>query len=286
MTNRARIDGIRFDHILYAGRDLSRLELIFESMGLPADYGGIHRNQVTHNAIVGFADGSYAELLALYDAEAASPRRNAYLRLNVGPCGWALQIDDAARAANRFRERGLAVEGPVSLGREQLDGTRTEWNLVYLGTDEPGAVLPFLIEDVTPRSTRIEPTAGVADTELVGIDRIIVGVDDSTEAVSTFKQAFEIREPVHEQSDVLDVAVTSFPGTPLSIATAESEWLAERTRQFGNLVCAFLVGTTNFDASVERCGVVTTEMWGDRRVGWLQTVDDVGGRVGVVEVDG
>lgn len=286
MTERARIDGLRLDHVLYAGRDLDRLESAFESIGLPAEYGGVHGNRVTHNAVVGFDDRSYAELLALYDAESESPRRDAYLRSNAGPCGWALETDDAGRAADRFRERGVAVEGPVSLGRERPDGTRTEWNLAYLGTGEPGAVLPFLIEDVTPRSTRIEPTAGVADTELVGVDRVVVGVDDSAAAVSTFRRAFALPEPVRERSDALDAAVASFPGTPLSIATAESGRLAARTRRFGDLVCAFLVGTTDFDASVERCGVVATETWDDRRVGWVPAVDDVGGRVGIVEVDG
>jgi hypothetical protein len=48
-------------------------------------------------------------------------------------------------------------------------------------------------------------------------------------------------------------------------------------------VCAFLVGTTDVAASVERCGDVATATWGDRRVGWLPPVDGLGGRIGLVE---
>ncbi|WP_336021952.1 VOC family protein [Halobellus salinisoli] len=286
MTERVRLDGIRLDHVLYAGRDLDRLEAIFESVELPPDYGGVHGNRVTHNAVVGFDDGSYAELLALYDAERESPRRNAYLRSNVGPCGWALETADAEEAADRFRGRGVTVEGPVSLGRERPDGTRTEWNLVYLGTGEPGAALPFLIEDVTPRSTRIQPTEGITGTELTGIDRVIVGSADPSGAISTFRRAFALPEPVRERSEALEATVAVFPETPLVIATAETGWLSERTRRFGDLVCAFLIGTTDFDASVDRCGIAETEVWRDQRVGWFPVADDIGGRFGIVEVDG
>lgn len=283
---RAQIDGFGLDHVLYAGRDLDSLRSAFERHGMPSEYGGVHGNGVTHNAVVGFDDGSYVELLALVDVAERSPRRDALLRADVGPCGWALETDDARAAARRFEDRGVPVEGPVTLGRERPDGVRTEWDLVYLGEGEPGAHLPFLIEDRTARTRRIDSTAGVAGTALCGVDTVVVGVPDLDAAVGTFRRAFALSDPVRAPSSAaLEGELAVFPGTPLALAAPTSDGrLADRVRRFGPLVCAFLVGADDFETAAERRDVDATEAWPDgRAVGWFAPADGNDGRVGIVD---
>ncbi|MFC6723255.1 VOC family protein [Halobium palmae] len=290
MIERTHVDGFALDHVLFAGGALPRLRATFEAYGMPATYGGVHGNGITQNALIGFDDGSYIELLALcdgVDTDTVAPRRDAYLRNDLGPCGWALEVDDVAVAADRFTARGISVEGPVTLGRDLPDGSRTEWQLVYLGDadTEPGAALPFLIEDVTPRKRRIEPTDGVTGSELVGTAGVVVGVPDRAAAVEQFRTAFDLPASVETHDEELGATLDVFADGTLALASATEGWLADRTARYGTLVCAVLLGTTDFERSVARCSDTSHETWpGTRRVGWLPPADGVGGRVGVVDL--
>ncbi|PSQ09805.1 hypothetical protein BRC93_12015 [Halobacteriales archaeon QS_5_70_15] len=52
------------DHAVVAGSDLDALGTAFADVGLETEYGGEHSNGVTHNRTLGFADGSYLELIS------------------------------------------------------------------------------------------------------------------------------------------------------------------------------------------------------------------------------
>ena len=278
------------DHVTVASRDLSRLQRAFEAVGLPPEYGGPHSNGATHMSLLGFPDGTYVELISTVEGVDESPLWNRHVRENGGPCAWAVTVDDAAAAAERMREAGIAVEGPTHYTRERPDGEVIEWDLVFLGEGEPGSTLPFLIADRTPRELRIRPTDAVIESELTGVETVIVGVDDLDAAVEQFRRAFGAGDPAVD-AGAEATARPSFGGRTATLSDAPvvlaeplaGSWLEERLNRFGPSPCGYLLGTEDFEASRERFGFAETAQWDDRRIGWPETDVPELQRVGVVD---
>jgi hypothetical protein len=181
---------LRIDHVTVAGDVLADLEAEFASVGLPPEYGGEHSNGATHMSLLGFDDGTYVELLSATERARAAGRDDYWwadrIRADAGPAAWAVRSTDVERDADRLEAAGVPVAGPRSYQREREDGVTVAWDLAFPGSGEPGSLLPFLIEDRTPRRYRITPTEGVADGPIRGVETVVVGVpdlDDSTEAL-------------------------------------------------------------------------------------------------------
>src|SRR5579862_6042632 len=78
------------DHASFCGHDLAILQRQFSALGMPSEYGGAHAD-ATHMALVGFADGSYLELIAPRHANAPMPEQQKWrdaMAGNTGPCAW------------------------------------------------------------------------------------------------------------------------------------------------------------------------------------------------------
>ena len=266
---------LRIDHVTVAGRDLDRLTEAFSAAGLPVAYGGRHSNGVTHMAIVGFRDGSYVELISTIDDDATSPWWDSAIRKNGGPCAWAVGVDDIAATTATLRDRGVTVEGPAAFQRERDDGTLVEWDLTYLEEGDPGARLPFLIEDRTPRERRVQPTGDLASSPVRGVDTVVIGVPDLDDAVEAFATAFDADAPTRSACDDLDAAVASLPERPVALARPRGDgWLAERAERFGALPAAYLLGhDADADHGFDDC---TAGAVGDRAVEWLPVTHPVG----------
>ena len=211
----------------------------FASVGLAPAYGGTHSNGVTHMSTLSLPDGAYVECLSTREEGAESPWWDAHIRTDAGPCAWCVRVPDAEAATATFADRGVAGDGPHAFARERPDGTRLEWDLVYLGEGGPGAVLPFCIADTTPREWRVgEPLTG---TGLAGIDTVVVGVPDLGRAAERLRGAFDLPAPVRAESDRLGATVAQFPDTPVALAAPTEEgWLAERLDTVGASPCAYL----------------------------------------------
>ena len=181
---------IHIDHVTIAGSALARMQRVFAEVGLETDYGGLHSNGATHMALLGFADGSYVELISTFVAGTQSPLWGAHIAGDGGPCGWAVATDDPGLEAARLKGLGVPVRGPFPLNRRRADGALVEWDLVYVGDGEPGATLPFLIKDRTPREWRVQPSASVAGTELTGVAVVVLGVDDLATSVDLFRRVY------------------------------------------------------------------------------------------------
>jgi hypothetical protein len=52
------------DHLVIRVHDLEQTIDNFSALGFTVQRGGTHADGVTHNALIGFADGSYVELIA------------------------------------------------------------------------------------------------------------------------------------------------------------------------------------------------------------------------------
>ncbi|RKS75172.1 glyoxalase-like protein [Haloarcula quadrata] len=236
---------LEIDHVTIAATDLEQLQTAAAEAGLPTEYGGEHSNGVTHMAVTGFQDGSYIEYISAFDKTAISPWWHVPIQKGGGSCAWAIRVDDIEAVSLRLRERDVTVDGPDSYQRVREDGTRVEWQLASLGGGDPGKTLPFLIEDETPRSERITPTADLTDHPLTGIERVVLAVSNLEHATARFETAFGLNSPQYVD-DSLPAEVADFPGTPVILAEPDnSGWLRERLDRFGPLPVAYLLGTTD-----------------------------------------
>ncbi len=171
---------IGVDHALIAVDDLETGMRTYRRLGFEVVRGGTHPQHGTHNALVPMADGFYLELMGVWDRALASqhPHTNqvlAALEREDRLALFALDSDDLDGDVARIRGRGLGISEPVPGERERPDGERVAWRTAH--PDDPR--LPFLIEDVTPRSVRVpEPESGIG-TDL-RVEAILAAVRSET----------------------------------------------------------------------------------------------------------
>ncbi|MXV60534.1 hypothetical protein GS429_00305 [Natronorubrum sp. JWXQ-INN-674] len=275
----------QFDHAIFAGRDLESMSDQFAALGLAPEYGGVHANGVTHNAIVGFDDGSYLELLSTVEPDQTPPRRERLIGETAGPCGWAVRTTALETAAERLRSSGLSVEGPVAMERRTDDGELATWECAFLGDCVPGTRYPFLIADRTPRSRRVPSSDSVRGTELTGVHSVLLGVSDLEQAIAEYERYFDLESVTRWTDADLNLEVGTFEGSPVTITAPlpENEWLTERLDRFGALPWGFLLETTDFDRTAARIPLRRWPQPFPERAGWIDEEFGVSGRLGVIE---
>lgn len=177
----------RLDHLVILVRDLDQAVREYEVLGFTVTSGGEHADGLTRNALIPFRDGSYLELVAFLDPE--DPRENVwgwrvFLPSGGGLIDYCAASDDLGDDARALEERGLGVEGPTDGGRRLPDGTEIRWRVARIRQD--GRLLPFLIEDVTPRSLRV-PGGPAAEhpNGATGISRLRLAASDKRAATSS-----------------------------------------------------------------------------------------------------
>lgn len=141
----------QIDHLVVLFPGLEEAVTLAEHAGFTVVRGGEHPTG-THNALVGFSDGSYLELLAFREAN-PDHRWYRFVAPGGGIIDLCLLVDGLDAEVRRLAERGLAYQ--VSEGsRRRPDGVVIAWKNATPAKELTG-VLPFLIEDVTPRSERV-----------------------------------------------------------------------------------------------------------------------------------
>ncbi len=275
---------LRVDHVTIAGSHLASLEQAFAGAGLKPAYGGPHSNGITHMALLSFADGSYIELISTLEPGQTSPLWPAHIAGDGGPCAWAVEVDDVAAEAARLAALGVPVRGPLYLNRRRPDGVLVEWDLAFLGDREPGATLPFLIKDRTPREWRVPPATRLAEPGLRGIAMVMLGVEHLDRAVDLFRRVYGWPAPQTGEEAGLDVRLAHFPGTPVTLAAAaqRDSWLAERLAQFGESPCGFLLGAADVGAMARRFPLAGAGVWFGRRVMWFDPAALQGVKLGLI----
>ncbi len=163
------ISGI--DHLVILVEALEAAAAGYEELGFRVTQGGEHADGLTRNALVPFADGTYLELVSFVDP--ADTRDNVW--------GWRPFIEkgggliDYCAASDDLAAVGFEVSGSDEGGRRMPDGTEIRWKSARMRQE--GRVMPFLIEDLTPRSLRIP--GGKATEHLNGargIARLLLAV--------------------------------------------------------------------------------------------------------------
>lgn len=142
---------LTLDHVVILVGELEQAIADYSALGFTVQRGGMHADGATHNALVGFADGSYLELIAFLRPKPEHRWGGWAARGHRGFIDYALLPPSVGEVVDRARAAGLAYQGPIDGGRTRLDGEVLRWQT---GTP-PSADLPFLCGDVTARALRV-----------------------------------------------------------------------------------------------------------------------------------
>ena len=239
---------LKVDHVTVAGRDLGAMRRALEAAGLPDEYGGPHANHATEMALTSFPDGSYLELIAIQPhadpAAVAANQWHVCLETGGEPCGWAVRPANVTEEAARLRAAGLRVTPPAKGGRKRPDGVQLLWENADVGTGN-GNFFPFLIHDFTPRERRAYPSGQPTVSGFTGIIRVVLAVNDLEAAIAQYEKAYGLPAPRRQDDPGFGAKLAWFAGTPVVLAapSGPQSWLAERLRRFGELPCAFVLGS-------------------------------------------
>ncbi|HYL98191.1 MAG TPA: VOC family protein [Blastocatellia bacterium] len=181
------------DHVVIGVPYLDEATSSYRELGFTVVPGGRHPTG-THNALIGFDDGTYLELIAF---ERPSPEHRwwDWVQRWGGLTDVCLATDNLAADIEVFRTAGVKMEGPSPLSRIRPDGYRLEWKLAV--PDITGAgVIPFLIEDDTRREERVPRETSHAN-QVTGIAGLVI-VSEGREKLADFYAAVlhDVGEPV------------------------------------------------------------------------------------------
>lgn len=159
-----------FDHIVIVSDDLERDAEAFHQAGFSVTRRSDPPGGPAQSLLICLADGSYIELFAFRD----TAYRARHRWRDVPPGVWAdysLATDRLFETCARLRQAGLDVPEPADFRKVLADGTEWACRTVHPGRDKGPAVLPFLVQDLTPRHLRV-PTEriqhGNGATAIVG----------------------------------------------------------------------------------------------------------------------
>lgn len=162
------------DHVVLVVLDLETAVAEHRARGFTVTPGGEHAGGLSHNALIGFSDGSYLELIAFHDLDKARGQHSWAPVADRGG-GWAdfaLRSDDLDADVAAL---GALVARPAEEGgRVRPDGVQVSWKVVRL--EKP---LPFLIQDTTPRDLRVPHGVAARHRNATSaVARIVIGTTD------------------------------------------------------------------------------------------------------------
>ena len=155
------------DHIVIAVQSIDRALDTWRGLGFTVVEGGKHPFG-SHNALIGFADGSYIELLGFYEESPAHPWWELLHQRGGGLIDFCMATDDIRADLQALRAQGAKCGDLVEGGRARPDGFQVRWINNKVGAADQG-LIPFIIEDVTPREERL-PSARDHANGVEGID--------------------------------------------------------------------------------------------------------------------
>ncbi len=205
------------DHIVIAGPDLDELTATFKALGFNVVSGGRHPIG-SYNRLIGLQDGAYIELLSFYEESPKHYWWDAVHRKGGGLIDFCMQTDDIRADYAVFASQGVEMSPLVGLSRVRDDGYRLAWlnNEIY---DPFQGLIPFVIEDETPRDERV-PKENEHSNGVIGIDAITLVARDLDLARPIMSAALG-GEGEHVRDDALKGA-----GVVFEVGTHRLEYLS------------------------------------------------------------
>jgi len=140
------------DHLVVLVHDLDAAVNDYADLGFAVVRGGRHPGG-THNALIGFADGSYLELLAFHEP-VPNHRWWPTLQRGGGLVDFCMATDDLRADMEALRRAGVQMSDVFPLSRQRPDGYAVRW-VLSVPADDFSRAAPFLIQDETPRDERL-----------------------------------------------------------------------------------------------------------------------------------
>lgn len=140
----------QLDHIVYAVHDLEKaMQEVSKRLGVPVVYGGQHKSEGTHNALVNLGNACYLELLAIdkSNTEFSGNRWMGIDLLNKAQVTrWAIKSDDLQKDT-AILKKAHSNMGVIKGGsRKKTDGTTLTWALAMPLAKPLVEVLPFMVD--------------------------------------------------------------------------------------------------------------------------------------------
>jgi hypothetical protein len=199
------------DHVVLVTLNLDEAMAEHRARGYLVQRGGEHPGGMSHNALVGFADGSYLELFAFHDLAKAREAKHSWAPVAERGGGWAdfaLLSDDVVTDAARLGD--LLTRPTEEGGRTRPDGLQIRWRVARLRRP-----LPFLIDDLTPRDQRV-PTGDATKhpNGVAGVSSVALGAHDVAAVTDAYARLLERGAPPIEirsadRDGVIDVVFGS-----------------------------------------------------------------------------
>ena len=157
---------IQIDHVIWAVPDLDEGARLFEELsGIKPAVGGVHPGRGTRNNVVSAGEKTYLEIIApdpaqepfnpeKYPVKAFASKISEFNEPEVDM--FVYSTDNLEAAAEKGRELGFEVVGPIEGSRKTPEGKLVRWTHVdFIGHDF-GQFIPFAInwgESVHPSVT-------------------------------------------------------------------------------------------------------------------------------------
>ncbi len=186
------------DHIVIAAAELEPLAEQFESLGFTVVGGGKHPIG-SYNKLVGLTDGAYIELLSFYRDSPDHYWWEAVHARGGGLIDFCMRTDDIRGDYANFEAQGVEMSPLVGLSRVRFDGYQLAWLNNEIYGDYQG-LIPFVIEDETPREERVPKEYGHANG-VIGIDSITLAARDISQVQRIMRAALRSNgEGVYDES--------------------------------------------------------------------------------------
>ena len=205
------------DHIVIAVHSLEGAIETYRKLGFTVVQGGKHPYG-SRNALIGFADGSYIELLGFYEECPEHPWWDLLHERGGGLIDFCLATDDIRADHAAFRAQGVDCGDLIEGGRARPDGYAVKWINCKIEGDWQG-LIPFIIEDVTPRAERL-PRETTHANGVTGIHSLSLATRDAARFAGVMSAvAGEKGEPVEDEE-------LAAAGLRLKLGGHEIEYLA------------------------------------------------------------
>jgi hypothetical protein len=273
---------LMLDHVSVCGSNLDPLRQDFTDVGLTPDLGGPHGNGITQMAAIAFDDGTYIELIAPIKPGVTTGSDWAkYMSDEAVTCAWAVGTGDIAPEVDRLKKLGIAVATPERGSRRRPDGMSIEWTTASVGSGTVGSVLPFIIEDETPRAWRVVTSASVHDSPLTGVENVVIGVSNLDASIALFRKAYGWSDPITENQKEFG-RTAYFPGEPVILASpAGGGWLADHISKYGESPVAYVLAARDFSVAVKKYHLASAKPWFGQKLAWFDDRKLKGVRLGV-----
>lgn len=246
------------DHIVILVNELNAAIETYRRLGFDAQLGGEHPTTGSHNALVPLSDGVYLELLAFKNPTLAAQSHwrdgVRMLAIREGYGAYVLASGDLPRDVQELRTRGIDVANATPGSRVRPDGQMVKWQTAFIDGTATG-VMPFLIQDETPRTLRIQaPNQGLGAR--ARLSQIVVAVKQLESARDKYR-ALLIVEPKHVKNIGGDVEgyrfVMDWGSIVLAHPTVEGNAMSDQLTERGEGMYAMTL-------TVEKIGFEWSEL--------------------------